>query len=114
MADEQSVITAELMEQIEVAAVSAARDVISGRRIVDVEGPYGLGLTTLEVGNEAGIAGGVLVSLDVGSIVLGQDLQISHLSTDAAHEHFSVSESLVLKIEAPDAICVIPGASRSS
>jgi uncharacterized linocin/CFP29 family protein len=272
MADEQSVITAELMEQIEAAAVSAARDVISGRRIVDVEGPYGLGLTTLEVGNDdkcrepgpdeasavvsralslpmiyrrfaiskrriaafqelgqplnlkaaedaaqavasreeefvyrgqadfrisglltaegrksikgrnwdsvdevladviesvnlldesgyrgpyglalapalynnlfrrypgsdllqiehlkrlctrgivkADIEGGVLVSRDVGSIVLGQDLQISHLSTDAAHEHFSVSESLVLKIEAPDAICVIPGqagqASRGS
>ena len=52
MAEEQSVITAELMEQIEAAAVSAARDVISGRRIVDVEGPYGLGLTTLEVGND--------------------------------------------------------------
>jgi uncharacterized linocin/CFP29 family protein len=263
MGEERSVVSSALMEQIEAAAVSAARDVISGRRIIDVEGPYGLGLTTLEVGNDdkcrepspeeasavvsralslpmiyrrfavskrriaafqemgqplslkaaedaaqavaareeefvykgqaefhlsglltaegrqsikgrnwdnvdevladvieavnvldgrgyrgpyglalapdlynnlfrrypgsdllqiehlkrlctrgivkAAIEGGVLVSRDVGSIVLGQDLQISHLTTDAAHEHFSVSESLVLKIEAPDAICTIPG-----
>ena len=268
MSGETSVITSELMEQIEKATVSAARDVISGRRIIDVEGPYGMGLTTLEVGNDdkcrepgpeeasavvsravsmpmiyrrfaiskrriaafqkmgqplnlkaaedaaqavaareeefvyngqaefhlsglltaegrqsikggnwdnvdevladvigavnvldgrgyrgpyglalapelynnlfrrypgsdllqiehlkrlctrgivkAAITGGVLISRDVGSIVLGQDLQVSHLTTDAAHEHFSVSESLVLKIEAPDAICTIPGQSTAS
>jgi uncharacterized linocin/CFP29 family protein len=46
------VITAELMQQIENAAVSAARDVLGGRRIIDVEGPYGVGLTTVEVGND--------------------------------------------------------------
>ena len=257
------VITAELMQQIEKAAVSAARDVLSGRRIIDVEGPYGVGLTTVEVGNDdkcrepgpleasavvshalsvpmiyrrfaiskrritafremgqplnlkvaedaaqavaaredefiyfgqpdfnlsglltapgrqtvkggnwdnvdevladvinavnvldskgyrgpyglalapelynnlfrrypgsdllqiehlkrlctrgivkAAIEGCVLVARDVGSIVLGQDLQISYLATDAAHEHFAISESLLLKIEAPDAICTIPG-----
>ena len=257
------VITAELMQQIEKAAVSAARDVLSGRRIIDVEGPYGVGLTTVEVGNDdkcrepgpleasavvsralsvpmiyrrfalskrriaafremgqplnlkgaedaaqavaareeefiyfgqpdfnlsglltapgrqtvkggnwdnvdevltdvinavnvldskgyrgpyglalapelynnlfrrypgsdllqiehlkrlctrgivkAAIEGCVLVARDVGSIVLGQDLQISYLATDAAHEHFAVTESLLLKIEAPDAICTIPG-----
>jgi hypothetical protein len=32
---------------------------------------------------------------------------VSHLTSDAAHEQFAVSESLVLKIEAPDAICTI-------
>lgn len=265
MADDKSMVTAALLDQIESAAVTAARDVISGRRIIDVEGPYGLGLATLEVGNDdrcrepgpeeasavvsralslpmiyrrfsiskrriaafrhmgqplnlkaaedaaqavaareeefvyegqtefhlsglltaegrqsikgrnwdnvdevlgdvidavnvldgrgyrgpyglalapdlynnlfrrypgsdllqiehlkrlctrgivkASIRGGVLVSREVGSIVLAQDLQISHLTTDAAHEHFSVNESLVLKIEAPDAICIIPGQS---
>src|SRR5688500_20311658 len=46
------VVTSELMQQMEAAAVSAARDVISGRRIIDVEGPYGIGLTTVEVGND--------------------------------------------------------------
>src|SRR4029450_9692728 len=42
----------ELLNKIEEAAVSAARDILSGRRIIDVEGPYGLGLTTVEVGND--------------------------------------------------------------
>ena len=42
----------DMMSQIEEAAVSAARDILSGRRIIDVEGPYGLGLTTVEVGND--------------------------------------------------------------
>lgn len=263
------IVTAELMERIEAAAVSAARDVISGRRIIDVEGPYGIGLTTVEVGNDDkcrepapqeasavvshalsvpmiyrrfaiskrriaafremgqplnlkvaedaaqavaereeefiylgqpdfnlsglltasgrqtikggnwenvdevlsdvinavnmldskgyrgpyGLAlapelynnlfrrypgsdllqiehlkrlctrgivkapkvnGGVLISRDVGSIVLGQDLQVSYLASDAAHEHFAVSESMLLKIEAPDAICTIPGTREPS
>jgi uncharacterized linocin/CFP29 family protein len=56
---------------------------------------------------KAQIEGGVLVAKDVGSIILGQDLQIAYLSPDAAHENFAVTESLVLKIEAPDAICTI-------
>src|SRR5919106_2424615 len=260
--------SSELMEKIEEAAVSAARDILSGRRIIDVEGPYGLGLTALEVGNDemcrqprpeeasavvshalslpmiyrrfsvskrriaafedlrlplnlkmvedaaqavamreeefiyhgqpefhlqglltadgrnsldggnwnnvdevidnviaavnildekgyrgpyglalapplynnlfrrypgsdilqiehlkrlctggitkAPIDNGVLISKDVGSIVLGQDLQISYLSPDAAHENFAVTESVVLKIDAPDAICTItPGAKTN-
>jgi uncharacterized linocin/CFP29 family protein len=264
MAEEKfaSIMTSELMKQMEEAAIEAARDVLSGRRIIDVEGPYGIGLTTVEVGNDddcrgpaaneasavvsralsvpmiyrrfaiskrriaafrdmrqplnlkavadaaqavavreeefiyrgqpdfhvdglltttgrqsikagnwdnvdevlsdvlnavnvldgrgyrgpyglalapelynnlfrrypgsellqiehlkrlctrgivkAGIDGCVLVAREVGSIVLGQDLQISYLSSDAAHEQFSISESLILKIEAPDAICTIP------
>jgi uncharacterized linocin/CFP29 family protein len=56
---------------------------------------------------KAAIDGCVLVARDVGSLVIGQDLQVSHLASDAAHEQFAVSESLVLKIEAPDAICTI-------
>jgi uncharacterized linocin/CFP29 family protein len=60
---------------------------------------------------KAHIEGGVLIARDVGSIVIGQDLQITHLNSDAAHENFSASESIVLKIEAPEAICTISGAS---
>ena len=61
---------------------------------------------------KANIEGGVLVAKDVGTIVLGQDLQIAYLSPDAAHENFAVTESLVLKIEAADAICtIIPAAT---
>ena len=56
---------------------------------------------------KATIEGGVLVAPEVGSLVLGQDMQVGYLETDAAHENFAVSESVVLKIEAPDAICTI-------
>jgi len=47
-----SPVTADLLQSLEDAAVSAARDIISGRRIIDVEGAYGIGLTTVEVGND--------------------------------------------------------------
>lgn len=63
---------------------------------------------------KANIDGGVLVAKDVGSIVLGQDLQIAYLSPDSAHENFAVTESLVLKIEAPDAICTIRPAGEAT
>jgi len=262
------VITPELMKRIEEAAVSAAKEILSGRRIIDVEGPYGVGLTTVEVGNDdlcrepapneasavvsralsvpmiyrrfaiskrrivasqemgqplnlkvaedaaqavaereeefiyygqsdfhlgglltvegrstlaagnwsnvdevlndviaavnvldskgyrgpyglalapelynnlfrryagsdllqiehlkrlctrgivkAAIDGCVLVARDVGSIVLGQDMHVDYLASDAAHENFAVSESLVLKIDAPDAICTIGAKSDQS
>jgi len=48
-----------------------------------------------------------LIVPEVGSLVLGQDLQVSYLGPDAAHYNFTLSESLGLKIEAPDAICTI-------
>jgi uncharacterized linocin/CFP29 family protein len=63
---------------------------------------------------KANIDGGVLVARDVGSIILGQDLQIASLSPDAAHENFAVTESLVLKIEAADAICTITPAGAAT
>jgi len=56
---------------------------------------------------KAAIEGGVVVATDVGSIVLGQDMQVSYLGPDAAHENFTVNESMVLKVDAPDAICTI-------
>jgi uncharacterized linocin/CFP29 family protein len=64
---------------------------------------------------KAAIAGGVLVASDVGPIVLGQDLQVAYVNPGPAHYNFAVSESLALKIEAPDAICTItPGARQST
>ena len=52
MQEETSVITSDLLKRIELAAISAAKEILSGRRILDVEGPYGGGLTTVEVGND--------------------------------------------------------------
>jgi len=46
------ILSSDLLNEVERAAVSGARDILSGRRILDVEGPYGLGLTTIEVGND--------------------------------------------------------------
>ena len=63
---------------------------------------------------KAAIEGGVLVAKEVGSLVLGQDMQVSYLAPDAAHENFTVNESVVHKIEAPDAICTLSSISSGS
>ena len=44
--------TDDLWERIDEAAVNAARAVLTGRRFLEVEGPYGVGLTSVEVGND--------------------------------------------------------------
>jgi uncharacterized linocin/CFP29 family protein len=41
-----------IWERIDEAAVHAARDVLTGRRFLEVDGPYGVGLTSVEVGND--------------------------------------------------------------
>ena len=41
-----------LWERIDAAAVKAARERLTARRFLDVEGPYGPGLTTIEIGND--------------------------------------------------------------
>jgi uncharacterized linocin/CFP29 family protein len=41
-----------IWDLIDEAAVAAARDRITARRFLDVEGPYGPGLTSIEVGND--------------------------------------------------------------
>jgi uncharacterized linocin/CFP29 family protein len=42
----------EIWQRIDEAAVHAARDVLTGRRFLEVDGPYGVGLTSVEVGND--------------------------------------------------------------
>jgi uncharacterized linocin/CFP29 family protein len=42
----------EIWELIDNAAVEAARDRLTGRRFLEIEGPFGVGLTTIEVGND--------------------------------------------------------------
>jgi uncharacterized linocin/CFP29 family protein len=43
-------LPAEVWDEIDTAAATAARDVLTGRRFLDIEGPFGVGLTSLEVG----------------------------------------------------------------
>src|ERR687885_1603496 len=42
----------EVWDAIDAAAVQAARERVTGRRFLDVEGPFGVGLTTIEMGND--------------------------------------------------------------
>jgi uncharacterized linocin/CFP29 family protein len=56
---------------------------------------------------KAAIAGGVLVDTRVGVLILGQDLQAGYSSQDGVHYQLYVSESIVLRIDEPKAICVI-------
>ena len=56
---------------------------------------------------KAPIEGGVLVDTSAGVLILGQDMQAGYSSQDGVHYHLYVSESLVLRIDEPKAICVI-------
>jgi hypothetical protein len=40
----------EIWDEIDAAAISAMTDALSARRFLDLEGPYGVGMTSLEVG----------------------------------------------------------------
>jgi uncharacterized linocin/CFP29 family protein len=42
----------EIWREIGEAAVDAARDMLTARRFLEVEGPFGVGLTTIELGND--------------------------------------------------------------
>ncbi len=48
----QAPFPSHIWEMIDNAAASAARDRLTGRRFLDLEGPFGLGLTVIEVGND--------------------------------------------------------------
>src|SRR5258707_14659044 len=48
----QAPFPASLWKAIEAAAVEAPRDQLTGRRFLDLEGPFGVGLTAIEVGND--------------------------------------------------------------
>jgi uncharacterized linocin/CFP29 family protein len=56
---------------------------------------------------KASIEGGVLVDPRVGRLVIGQDLMAGYANQDGVHYHLYLSESLVLMIEEPGAICTI-------
>jgi uncharacterized linocin/CFP29 family protein len=56
---------------------------------------------------KAAIDGGVLVDTRVGVLILGQDVNAGYSSQDGVHYHLYISESIVLRIDEPKAICVI-------
>jgi uncharacterized linocin/CFP29 family protein len=48
----QAPFSADVWEKVDGAAVAAARDALTARRFLAVEGPFGPGLTAIEVGND--------------------------------------------------------------
>src|SRR5437588_13062545 len=49
---DQAPFPGEVWQMIDEAAASAARDRLTARRGLDLEGPFGVGLTAIEVGND--------------------------------------------------------------
>lgn len=56
---------------------------------------------------KAGIEGGLLVDPRAGVLVVGQDLRAGYVSRDGMHYRLYVSESIVLRIDEPKAICTL-------
>jgi uncharacterized linocin/CFP29 family protein len=61
---------------------------------------------------KAPIEGGVLVDPRVGVLIVGQDLRSGYISQDGVHYQLYVTESLVLRIDDPRAICTISARSE--
>jgi uncharacterized linocin/CFP29 family protein len=56
---------------------------------------------------KAPIEGGVLVDPRVGKIIIGQDLMAGYISQDGVHYQLYLSESVVLRLDEPRAVCTI-------
>jgi len=58
---------------------------------------------------KAPIEGGVVVDPHVGRLLIGQDLAAGYIGQDGIHHRLYLSESLVLLVEEPTAICTLGG-----
>lgn len=56
---------------------------------------------------KASIDGAVLVDSHVGRIIVGQDMMTGYSSNDGIHHQMFISESLVMRVEEPGAICTL-------
>jgi uncharacterized linocin/CFP29 family protein len=56
---------------------------------------------------KAPIEGGVLIDPRVGVIIVGQDLQAGYIGQDGVHYQLYLTESVVLRIDDPRAVCTI-------
>lgn len=53
------------------------------------------------------IDGGALIDTSVGVLVQGQDFRAGYIGHDGVHYQFYISESIVLRIDSPEAVCTI-------
>lgn len=89
---DQAPFPSHLWEKIDEAAVKSARDLLTGRRFLDLEGPYGVGLTSVEIGADdycrqpaEGEAGAVISrAISVPMIRKRFDLSVRRLEAHAA------------------------------
>lgn len=51
----------------------------------------------------------VVVDNHAGAVVLGQDLRVGYAGSDGIHYHLFVCESMVLRLDEPEAVCVVTG-----
>jgi uncharacterized linocin/CFP29 family protein len=61
---------------------------------------------------KAPIEQAVLVDARVGTLIVGQDLRAGYVHQDGVHYNFHLSESIVLRIDEPRAICTIATAGK--
>jgi len=57
---------------------------------------------------KAPIQGGVLVDPRAGTLIVGQDLKSGYVGQDGIHFQLYLCESVVLRLDDPEATCVIP------
>lgn len=57
--------------------------------------------------HKGSIEGGVVVDPRVGPLIVGQDLEAGFISQDGIHYELYLSESIVLRLDDPKAICTI-------
>lgn len=62
---------------------------------------------------KASIEGGVLVDPRVGALVMGQDLHAGYIRQDGVHYELYLTESIVLRIDEPQAMCTISATSSN-
>jgi uncharacterized linocin/CFP29 family protein len=56
---------------------------------------------------KASIEGGMMVDPRAGVLLVGQDLRAGYVCQDGMHYQLYVSESVVLRIDEPKAICTL-------
>ncbi|MCF7984449.1 MAG: bacteriocin family protein [Thiohalocapsa sp.] len=64
-------LSGEIWERIDAAALEAAADLLTARRFLDIDGPFGIGLTSLEVGPETRVQdSGEELAASIGSLTI--------------------------------------------
>lgn len=93
------------------AAVAAARDILTGRRFLEVDGPYGIGLTSIEVGHDdycrqpGPDAAGAVLGRAISVPILRKDFRLS-IRRVAAHHDMQQPLNLTPAEDAAEAVAV--------